>query len=80
MLYQLGEWFRKLSLIVVLVGLFVAVSTEVFADIPIGRNGRPKPPMREQRRNYLLLIGAGVPGAAWAIHRAATGRQRTPWE
>jgi hypothetical protein len=77
---QLGEWFRKLSLIAILVGLLVAFYTEAFSDIPVGRTGRPKGPLSEQRLSYCLVIAAGVPGAAWAIIRTVRGQQRTPWE
>jgi hypothetical protein len=77
---RLAEGFRKLSLILVGVGCLVAFYTEAFADIPVGRDGRPKPPLRVQRVNYLLLIGAGVPGAAWAFVRTVHGRQRTFWD
>jgi hypothetical protein len=74
MLYWLGEWFRKLSIILMIVGGLVAFFTEVFADVPLDRRGRPKPPMAVQRLNYLALIGAGVPGAAWAAIRTYHGK------
>jgi hypothetical protein len=79
MLYQLAEWFRKLSIIVVGVGCLVAFYTEAFADVPLNRRGKPKPPMAEQRLNYLLLIGAGVPGAVWAAVRTYHGKP-PDWE
>lgn len=80
MLEQLANGFRKLSLIVVLVGFLVAFYAEAFSDIPIGRGGRPKPPMAQQRLTYGLLIAAGIPGAIWSIVRAARGSQRTWWD
>jgi hypothetical protein len=80
MLGQLASWYRKLSLAVIGVGLLIAFFTEVFADVPVGRSGRPKPPIGVQRIEYLLMLGAGVPGVAWGVVRAARGQQRTPWE
>jgi hypothetical protein len=80
MLEQLADGFRKLSIVIILVGLLVVFYTEAFSDVPIGRAGRPKPPLAVQRRNYLLLIAAGVPGACWAVVRTARGDQRTFWE
>jgi hypothetical protein len=80
MLAQLTTIFRKLSFVAVGVGLLVAFNTEAFADIPVGRAGRPKPPLATQRLHYLLLVGAGIPGVLWALVRTVRGRQRTPWE
>jgi hypothetical protein len=80
MLERIGDAFRKLSFVIIGVGLRVAFYSEVFADIPIGRDGRPKPPMAVQRRNYLLVLGAGVPGVFWAVIRTVRGQQRTFWE
>ena len=76
----IAEWFRKLSLIVLGVGVLVAFYTEAFADIPIGKDGRPKPSMTRQRLQYLLVVGAAVPGVAWATVRTVRGQQRNPWE
>ncbi len=73
MLWQIGEWFRRFSAILVGVGLLVALFTEIFADAPIGRGGRPKPPIETQRLRYLLVIGAGVPGSVWWAVRSALG-------
>jgi hypothetical protein len=80
MLGQLASWYRKLSFVVIVLGLLIAFNTEIFADVPVGRGGRPKPPIGVQRIHYLLILGAGVPGAAWGLVRAARGQQRTPWE
>ena len=67
MLAQLGEVFRKISFVVIVVGLLVVIYTEAFADIPVGRSGRPKRPLAEQRRDYCLVTAAGIPGAVWAV-------------
>jgi len=80
MLERITEGFRKLSFILILVGVMVAFFTEVQADIPLDRRGRPKPPMADQRLRYLLVMAAGVPGAAWAVIRTLRGKQRTFWE
>jgi hypothetical protein len=80
MLEQLAAWFRKLSVIVVLVGALVVFYTEAFSDIPIGRNGKLKPPMSTQRLQYLGLIALGVPGAIWTAVRAARGKRPDEWD
>jgi hypothetical protein len=80
MFEQLGTWFRKFSFTVIVMGLLIAFFAEAFADIPVGRRGRPKPPLRVQRIEYLSILGAGLPGAVWGLVRAARGQQRTPWE
>ena len=67
-------------MILILVGILVAFYTEAFADVPIGRGGRPKPPIGRQRLHYLLVIGAGIPGTVWALLRVVRGRQRNLWE
>ena len=79
MLERLADWFRKFSLILVGVGLLVAFFTEVFSDVPIGRGGRPKPPLSTQRLRYLAVIGVGVPGTVWMVVRAAHGKPTT-WD
>lgn len=75
-----GPAVRKLSLVVVAVGLLVAFFTEAFSDVRAGKSGRPKPPIVEQRTAYLLLIGSGVPGLVWGLVRTARGRQSSPWD
>lgn len=80
MLDQLTDWFRKLSLILLLVSGLVVAYTEAFSDIPIGRHGRPKPPIARQRMNYAILIAVALPGSIWAIVRTIRGQQRTWWE
>jgi len=80
MLELLGGWIRKGSLAIVAVGLLIAFWTEAMADIPVGRDGRPKPPMAQQRLYYGLLLSAGIPGVVWGVVRAIKGNQRTPWE
>jgi hypothetical protein len=74
MLENLADGVRKFSLILIGVGLLVAFWTEAFSDIKIGRDGKPKPPMRVQRLQYLAVIGAGVPGSIWMLSRAANGK------
>ena len=74
MRFWLGEWFRKLSMILIVVGCMIGFFTEVFADVPLDRRGRPKLPMSVQRLRYLALIVAGVPGGAWAAVRARSGK------
>ena len=80
MLERLGELFRKVSLILLPIALLVAFYTEIWSDVPIGRRGRLKPPIAEQRRDYLILLAAAVPGTLWTVIRMARGRQRTFWE
>ena len=74
MVSWLGEWFRKLSIILIIVGCLVAFFTEIFADVPLDRRGRPKPPMSDQRMRYLALIVAGVPGGVWVAVRTWHGK------
>jgi len=80
MLYQIADWSRKLSLIVVLVGCLAGFFTEITSDVPIGRNGKPKGPLWKQRATYCILIATGIPGLIWAIYRTATEKQKTLWE
>jgi hypothetical protein len=80
MLEQVGDWFRKLSFIVIVVGLLVAFWTEALIDIPVGKFNHRKPPAYVQRLEYGLLLASGIPGAAWAVARTVRGRQRTFWE
>jgi hypothetical protein len=80
MLELTGFYFRRLSFAFLLVGLLSAFYTEAFADIPIGRGGRPKPPLSKQRLSYLCVLGAGVPGICWATARTLRGKQRRLWD
>jgi hypothetical protein len=80
MLEQVGGVIRKLSFVVLVVGLLATFYTEAFIDIPTDKFGRRKPPAWVQRVEYGLLLAAGVPGAAWAVARTVGGRQRTFWE
>jgi len=80
MLEQLGHGFRKLSGILSLVGVLVTFYTLVFADIRVGRNGQPKPPLNVQLLQTGGLIAVGLPGILWGVVRATQGKQRTPWE
>lgn len=76
----LASLFRKLSGVVVLVGLLACFFTEGYANVTTDRFGRKKPPMHVQRLQYLLIFGLGVPGVAWGFARAIRGDQKTPWE
>jgi hypothetical protein len=80
MLERIGELFRKISLILLPVALLVAFYTEAWSDVPVGRRGRPKPPIGEQRRDYVILLAAAVPGSLWAFIRMARGKQTSYWE
>lgn len=80
MLEQLGETARKLSFALMFAALFGGCYAEGSADVPVARDGKPKPPMSRQRATYLLVFGAGVPGVAWGIVRAFRGEQKTPWD
>jgi hypothetical protein len=80
MLARLGEVFRKISIVLFPIALLIALRTEIWSDVPVGRGGRLKPPIAEQRRDYLVLLSAAVPGSLWAFVRMARGRQRTFWE
>lgn len=76
----LGEYFRKLSLILLLVSILVAISTEMWSDIPVGRGGRLKPPIAEQRSTYLILMAVSAPGILWAFIRLVRGKQQRFWD
>jgi len=76
---QFAENFRKLSWVIVGSGLMIMFFSEVFFDFP-RKDGKPKPPIEEQRQIYWLVPGLGVPGAIWAMTRALRGQQRSPWE
>jgi hypothetical protein len=80
MLGQLGSAFRKLSGVIVLVGVMVTFYTLLFAGVPTDRRGRPKPPLAEQLLSTLAVVAVGLPGVAWGVVRATRGKQRTPWE
>jgi hypothetical protein len=79
MSHLIGGWVRKLSVVAVVVGVLVAFFTEAFADVKIGRDGRPKPPIARQRLHYLLMIGGGLPGAVWAFARSSR-REPSDWD
>ncbi len=80
LLFYFGPYVRKLGIVLAGVGLLAAFYTEAFSDVKVGRGGRPKPPLVEQRTAYILLIAGGLPGLAWALVRVARGRQPTIWE
>ena len=77
---QLASTFRKLSGVVTLVGLLVTFYALLFADVPTGRDGRPKPPLRIQLLYTGGMIAAGLPGLGWGVVRAMNDKQKTPWE
>ena len=80
MIDWLGDKFRKLSWVALAVGVLAAFYTLLFADYPLDRAGRPKPPLGWQLLRDGAVIASGVPGAAWGVVRAVRGRQRTFWE
>jgi len=80
MFYQLGEWTRKVSMILVLVGCVGGFWTEVTSDVSVGKNGRKKAPLLQQRLTYCGIIALGIPGSLWSLYRTVTERQRTLWE
>ena len=80
LLFYFGPYVRKVGIVLAGVGLLIAFYTEAFSDVPVGRGGRRKPPIIEQRTAYILLIASGLPGLAWAVVRVARAKQRTLWE
>lgn len=80
MFAQLGSNYRKLSAVLCLVGVLVTFYTLAFADVPLNRVGKPKPPLWVQLLQCGALFAAGLPGVVWGIVRAARNQQRTPWE
>jgi hypothetical protein len=77
MVSLLGPLFRKLSMVVAVVGLLACFYTEAFADVPIGRRGRPNPPIAVQRLSYMGVNIASLPGTAWAVMRTVRGQQKS---
>ncbi len=77
------EWlagvYRMLSAIACFVGALTTFYALLFADIPVGRNGKPKPPLRVQLFQTGAIFAAGVPGVAWTLTRAARGKHDPPW-
>ncbi len=80
MLEQLAGVFRKLSAIACFVGVLTTFYALLFADIPTGRNGKPKPPLRVQLLQTGAIFAAGVPGVAWTLVRASRGRHDPSWD
>lgn len=80
MLENLGGTFRKLSAILCFVGLLTTFYALAFADIPLGRDGRPKPPLRVQLMQTGGIFVAGLPGVIWSVVRATQGKRRDTWE
>jgi hypothetical protein len=75
-----GDKFRKVSWVLLLVGGLTTFYALAFADVPTGRGGRPKPPLGWQLFQTGLVVAAGVPGVTWSVVRAVQGRQRTFWD
>jgi hypothetical protein len=74
MLEQLGSTFRKLSVILCLVGLLAIFYTLGFANIALDRSGRPKPPLWVQLLQSGALFASGLPGVIWGITRAVQNK------
>jgi hypothetical protein len=79
MLDQLGETFRKLSIALCFVGALTTFYALAFADIPVGRDGKPKPPLRVQLLQTGAIFAAGLPGVVWGFVRYARRHQDSPW-
>jgi hypothetical protein len=80
LLFYFGPYVRKASVVLALVGLLAGFYTEAFSDVRVGRGGRPKPPIVDQRAVYITLAACGLPGLAWGLIRLARGRQTSLWE
>lgn len=77
---QISSLFRRMSWILVFVGLVGMASCIVFADIPTDRHGRPKRPLRDQLVQAGMVVLSGMPGSVWGIVRACNSQQKTPWD
>ena len=80
MLSQMFSGFRQLSAALLFAGLLGGCYCEAQSDVKVGRDGRPKGPLWQQRLTYLALIGVALPGMAWGTARAFRNEQKTPWE
>jgi hypothetical protein len=71
------DWFRKLSWFVVAASVLMVGNAE--CGIPLDKFNRPQQPLADKRRNYVIVLALGLPGAVWGVWRAATRKQRRPW-
>lgn len=74
MLERLAALYRKLSATACFVGALTTFFALLFAVIPVGRNGKPKPPLRVQLLQTGAIFAAGVPGVAWTLVRSSRGK------
>ncbi len=80
MLENLADGYRKLSWALLLAGLYVMFWTEATSDVKIGRHGKPKPPLSQQRLVYSCFFIVAVPGCIWGLARAINHDSKTPWD
>lgn len=80
MLERLLSLYRKLSGVACFVGALTTFFTLLFADVPLRRDGKPKPPLRVQLLQTGAIFAAGVPGVAWTLVRASRGKHDPPWD